>query len=304
MITCNAYFGRGSRIGWFSAVAGKSISMGDFAVVKPFTLIRCDGEVKIGNYTEIGSFSLIFGSANFIVGDKCFSAPQILINVTEDVIIGNEVGIGPRTMIYTHGSFFPYTKGYWVKFGKVIIGNHVWLAAGVFIHPGIEIGNNVFVNSRSVVKDNIPSGKVMEGFPAKYIVDVDKIRRFVSPRRKELLVRHMIKHFASHISKIENNLRLEESSGDDFIFKWKGNISRIRIVGSDDRLNSILQLNHREKTIFLFTNREILQEERQVLTYFDFTSMKASYSKDRLFKELYLFMKRHYGLLFEYDNKY
>ena len=93
-IACDAYFGRASRIGWFSAVTGNSLSMGDFTVVKPFTLIRCDGDVKIGKYTEIASFSLIYGSANFIVGDKCYLAPQLLFNVTEDIIIGNEVEPG------------------------------------------------------------------------------------------------------------------------------------------------------------------------------------------------------------------
>jgi acetyltransferase-like isoleucine patch superfamily enzyme len=301
-IVCNAYFGRGSRIGWFSAVSGNSLDMGEFAIVKPFTLIRCDGDVKIGKYTEIASFSLIYGSANFVVGNKCYLGTHLLFNVTEDVIIGNEVGIASRTMIYTHASFLPYTEGYWVNFGRVVIGNRVWLGAGVFIHPGIEIGNDVFVNSRSVIRKNIPSGKVMEGFPAKAIIDMDKIRRSVSPKRKENLVRQIIKHFAIYISKTEKNLQLEKFSGDDWVFKWKGNTHRISIVGSNHELNSMLRLKHAKKTIFLYHSREIYPEESGVLTYFDFTTMKASYSKDRLFKELYLFMKRHYGLLFEYDT--
>jgi acetyltransferase-like isoleucine patch superfamily enzyme len=299
-IACNAYFGRGSHIGWFSAVAGGSLRMGDLSVIKPFTLIRCDGDVKIGKYTEIGSFSLIYGSASFVVGDKCFLGPQSLINVTEDVLIGNEVGIAARAMIFTHGSFLPYTEGYWVKFGRVIIGNRVWLAAGVFIHPGIEIGNDVFVNSRSVITKNVPSGKVMEGFPARDIVDIDKIRRSVSPRRKELLIRQIIIHFASHISKTEKNLQVEKIN-DDFDFKWNDNTYKIIIVRTNQELNSILK--NSKKTIFLFHSREIFPEESDFLTYFDFTTMKASYTKDRLFKELYLFMKRHYGLLFEYNTK-
>lgn len=277
--------------------------MGDFAVVKPFTLIRCDGDVKIGKYTEIASFSLIYGSANFVVGDKCYLGSQLLFNVTEDVLIENEVGIGPRTMIFTHGSFLPYTEGYWAKFGRVIIRNRVWLGAGVFIHPGIEIGNDVFVNAKSVVTKNVPSGKVVEGFPAKPIIDMDKIRRSVSPRRKELLVRQIINHFTSHISKIEKNFQLVKFSGEDCVFKWKGNTYRIIIVGANHELNRIHWKKNAKKTIWLCHSREIFPEESNVLTYFDFTTMKASYSKDRLFDELYLFMKRHYGLLFEYDTE-
>ena len=74
------------------------------------------GDVTIGNYTEISSFSVIYGCANFRVGNKCYVGPQTWINVSEDVVMGNGVGIGPRTMIFTHGSFLPYTEGYPVRF--------------------------------------------------------------------------------------------------------------------------------------------------------------------------------------------
>lgn len=300
-MACNASFGRRSYIGWFSAVSGDSVRLDDFAVVKPFTLIRCDGDVKIGKYTEIAGFSLIYGSASFIVGNKCYLGTQLLFNVTEDVIIGDEVGIGPRTMIFTHGSFLPYTEGYWAKFGRVIIGNRVWLGAGVFLHPGIEIGNDVFVNSRSVICKKVPDGKVAEGFPAGAIIDMNQIRRSVSPQRKERLIRQILKHFASHISKTQKDLQIEKFKDDDCIYKLKNKTYRIVIEGPNQDFNKMLRSKYAKETICLYPNRQISQDERAILTYFDFTSMKASYSKNRLFKELYLFMNRHYGLFFEYD---
>lgn len=300
---CNASLGRSSRIGWFSVVAGAKIRIGDFSVVKPFTLIRCDGDVEIGKYTEIAGFSLIYGSANFKVGDKCYLGPQLLFNVTDDILIGNEVGIGHRTMIFTHGSQFPYSEGYWVKFGRVIINNRVWLGAGVFIHPGIEIGDDVFINSRSVVTKNVPSGKVMEGYPAKAVIDIEKIRRSVSPQKKEQRIYHIIKHFASYISKIESKVEFKELIDNDFVFKCKGLLKRISIIGPGNKSKNIDQVKHDKNTIFLFYNRKITPEESVVITYFDFTEMKASYSREVLFRELYLFMKRHYGLLFEYQTK-
>lgn len=300
-VFCRARFGRGSHIGWFSSVMGSRIEFGDFSVVKPFTLIRCDGKVKIGKYTEISSFSLIYGGANFEIRDKCYLGPQSLINVTEDVLIGNEVGIGARTMIYTHGSFLPYTEGYWVRFGRVCIGNRVWLAAGVFIHPGVEIGNDVFVNSRSVITENVPSGKVMEGFPAKEIVAMDKIRRTVPPQKKDVLIRQVIKHFASYMSQTEKEVKLEKSNGDDFVFTWNSNEFRISLVGMKQKPNDLRPFKHAENTIYLLNTSEVLPSASKGLTYYDFATMKASYSNDKLFQKLYLFMKQYYGLIFEYE---
>ena len=110
---------------------------------------------------------LIYGAVDFTVGAHSYIGPQSLINADEDVHIGNRSALGPRCMVFMHGSFFPYTEGYWVKFSRVAIDDNVWCAAGVFIHPGIEIGNDVFVNSRSVLAQDFPSGAVMEGFPAR-----------------------------------------------------------------------------------------------------------------------------------------
>jgi len=297
---CGARFGRGSRIGWFSSVIGDEIEFGDFSNIKSLTLIRCDGDVRLGNYTEVSSFSLIYGCGNFNVGNKCYIGPQSLINVTEDVVIGNEVGIGPRSMIFTHGAFLPYTEGYWVRFGKVTIGNNVWLAAGVFIHPGIEIGNDVFVNSRSVITENISAGKVLEGFPAREITEMEKLRRSVSPERKDVLILQVIKHFTDYISKIHKKSHINPQTRNEVNIKFNGKKYLIRFIGSKNDTRNI-EIKNNKNHVFLFNTRDFQNNRNKNIMYFDFITMKASYSKDSLFKELYLFMKQYYGLIFEYD---
>jgi hypothetical protein len=183
------------------------------------------------------------------------------------------------------------------------MGNRAWLAAGVFIHPGIQIGNDVFVNSRSVITKDIPSGKVVEGFPAKELFDINKIRRTVSPERKEHLIRQIVKHFASHLSSTKKNVHFETFTGDNFIIKWQNNKYTISIVRYNNDSNGSFKLKPPKKTIFLNLGRDVIEDNDAFLLYFNFETMKASYSKDKLFNELYLFMKRHYGLLFEYDLK-
>ena len=276
--------------------------MGEFAVVKPFTLIRCDGEVRIGNYTEISSFSLIYGSANFAVGYKCYIGPQSLINVTEDVVIGNVVGIGPRTMIFTHGSFLPYTEGYWVRFGKVTIGNGVWIAAGVFIHPGVEVGDNVFVNSRSVITQSISSGQVVEGYPAKEVYPMEKLRRSVTPAKRDKFIQNTLSHFVSFSKQVDKSIQITDDSDHVVSLRSKGKEFAIALVNSSGDVPPQLEENHYNRIIVLSNCEDwkppFLNEKA---TIFDFTTMKTTYSKDKLCCEFYLFLKQYYGIIFEYE---
>ncbi|MFX0197623.1 MAG: acyltransferase [Candidatus Hodarchaeota archaeon] len=299
---CGARFGRKSNVAWFSAVIGDRIEFGDYSTVKPLTVIRCNGEVRIGNYTEISSFSVIYGPADFHVGNKCYIGPQTWINVSEDVVIGNGVGIGPRTMIFTHGSFLPYTDGYPVRFGKVTIGNNVWIAAGVFVHPGVEIGDNVFVNSRSVIKGNISSGQVVEGFPAKEICPMEKIRRPVTPAKKDTLIINMLKHFASFVTQVYKKAKITEVDDNAVCLRLHGKDYLVGLVNSRGMVPSEFQKNHCDGIIALSNRRDWkLPSIKHKMTIFDFTTMKTSYTRDKLCRNLYLFFKQYYGIIFEYD---
>lgn len=57
-------------------------------------------------------------------------------------------------------------------FGKVTIGDYVYIGADALILPGVTIGNNVLVAAGSVVTKSIPSGVVVAGNPAKIICTV------------------------------------------------------------------------------------------------------------------------------------
>src|SRR5512134_241762 len=77
---CGARIGRNVHIGWFSSIMGRHIAIGDESEIRALTLIRCDGDVRIGRYATISSFILVYGSAGLIVGDHTYIGPQSLIN--------------------------------------------------------------------------------------------------------------------------------------------------------------------------------------------------------------------------------
>lgn len=59
-------------------------------------------------------------------------------------------------------------------FGKVTIGNYVYIGTNALIMPGVTIGNNVLVAAGSVVTKSIPSNMVVAGNPARIICDIDQ----------------------------------------------------------------------------------------------------------------------------------
>ncbi len=49
----------------------------------------------------------------------------------------------------------------------VLIGDNVWLGAGVIVLPGVTIGENAVVGAGSVVSRDIPAGQLASGVPAR-----------------------------------------------------------------------------------------------------------------------------------------
>lgn len=54
-------------------------------------------------------------------------------------------------------------------FGKVVIGNWVYIGTGAQIMPGVIIEDNVLVAAGSIVTKSVPSGVIVAGNPAKII---------------------------------------------------------------------------------------------------------------------------------------
>jgi hypothetical protein len=216
--------------------------------------------------------------------------------------MGNGVGVGPRSTIFTHGSFLPYTEGYPVRFGKVIIGNDVWIPAGVFIQPGLEIGDNVLVNSRSVITKSLPPGQYAAGFPAKPICPLEQIRKSHTPADKDKYILDIVKHFITFLQKTKRGIVVTPQKDDLYFLRSVGHDYLIVLIDSKG-IPSVELEKHLDKRVIMLVNcpnwklPDSLQKKGFV---FDFTTMKTIYSKVKVHHEFYEFMKMYYGIIFEY----
>jgi acetyltransferase-like isoleucine patch superfamily enzyme len=264
--------------------------------VRPLTLINLDGEIELGAYSEISSFTLVYGSSSLKLGEGSYIGPQSLINVEDEVVIGKESAIGARGMIFTHGSFLPYTEGYFVKLNGVRLGERVWCAAGVFISPGVEIGNNSFVNSGSVVTQSIPEGSVVEGNPAKVIYPMSRVKREMTARHVDLALEKILKEFAEICLRRELRINIQEAKRDQLCFMWRGRKYCICIIPSSAQPDEYTTTSDAVKRICITNCPGWKPAKTDII--FDMHSMQTVFNQDRIQEALRIFALRYFGLRF------
>jgi acetyltransferase-like isoleucine patch superfamily enzyme len=293
---CGARFGRHASVGWFSAVMGRRVELGNHTIIRPFTLIHLDGRVKVGDYCEISSFNLVYGSSSLIIGDHSYIGPQSLINADEQVRLGRESALGPRSMIFTHGSFLPYTEGYWAKLAGVTIGDRVWCAAGVFIHPGVEIGDDTFVNSRSVLTQSVPAGSVVEGNPAQVLCPMERVKRKMSPRRVDAALAQLLHDFAEIGLRRTLGIETVEESKYQIRFHWRREPYRIALIPSTGDFHVASEPDSGVRQVLLVNCPG--WSPPSGATVFDLVTMQMPFDSGRIPNVLRLFLLRYYGIKF------
>lgn len=105
---------------------------------------------------------------NNLIGKNHWSSEPYLITIGSNCQLTN-------CKIFTHGGGQVVRKHHpdFDVFGRVTIGDMVYIGTNALIMPGVTIGDNVLVAAGSVVTKSIPSGHVVAGNPAKIICTVD-----------------------------------------------------------------------------------------------------------------------------------
>src|SRR5690606_39194655 len=127
--------------------------------------------VMIWEGVQIDSPSKLVLGKNVSINRNC------IIHAGGGVEIGKNTLIGPNVIIYSQNHKYTYPnqlinqQGYELK--KVIIGDNVWIAAGVIILPGVVIGNNTVIGAGSIVTKSIKSSALAAGNPIKIIKELN-----------------------------------------------------------------------------------------------------------------------------------
>ena len=106
---------------------------------------------------------------NNLIGKNHWSSEPYLISVGSHCQLTD-------CRIFTHGGAQPIRDIHpnFDCFGKVTIGDYVYIGSNSLVMPGVTIGNNVLVAAGSVVTKSIPSRVVVAGNPARVICSIDE----------------------------------------------------------------------------------------------------------------------------------
>ena len=134
----NCSFGSRVSIGRFNNISHSHI--GDGSYTNDFTVIKY---AKIGKYCSI-SWNVTIGGANHDF-ERITSCPLCRL--------------------------FDDEKAYYKSFfeEELVIGNDVWVAAGVHILRGVHIGDGAIIGANSVVTKDVPPYEIWGGNPARFI---------------------------------------------------------------------------------------------------------------------------------------
>lgn len=140
---------------------GEDVFIGHFVFIRP----GC----KIGARTKILAYTFLEGDN--IIGEDVSITPHC--HITKGMMIENKAFIGPglhsmndKQMVHLRRHIKPF------KPCPPIIRRGARVGGGVFILPGIEIGENAVVGAGSLVTKNVNPGEVVYGAPARFIMKV------------------------------------------------------------------------------------------------------------------------------------
>ena len=132
----------------------RGIVVGDGVFLGRGTILSCkDGDIVLGDHTNIGFHSEVFSGSSVTVGRHgLFAAYTYLVGG------GHEFERAESPVVDQART----STG-------IVLGDDVWLGAGAKVLDGVRIGNHVVVGAGAVVTDDLPDGAVAVGVPARIV---------------------------------------------------------------------------------------------------------------------------------------
>lgn len=127
---------------WLLRLFGCRVGHG--VIIRSRSRFHYPWRIKIGDYASIGDDVWLYSIAPITIGRHTIvSQKSFLCTAGHD---------------YNDPCFRTYSK-------PINVGDGVWIAADVFVAPGVTVGNNTVIGARSSVFNDMPPGMICYGYP-------------------------------------------------------------------------------------------------------------------------------------------
>ena len=125
----------------------------------------------VGTDAEVRSPLRVAYGSGISVGARCRIGPGLVADEAATITIGDDVRIDAHVQLLTPVQPLEAERrrAGWEAARPVVLGDDVWLGAGVVVMPGVTIGAGTVVGAGSVVVSDLPAGVLAVGSPAKVI---------------------------------------------------------------------------------------------------------------------------------------
>ncbi|HPR67676.1 MAG TPA: putative colanic acid biosynthesis acetyltransferase [Kiritimatiellia bacterium] len=130
-------------------------------------LLRLFG-ARVGRKVQIMPSVRIWAPWNLALGDHATVSHGVDLYNAARIEIGPHATVSRRAFLCT-ATHDPDHPNMPLVTAPVRIGAGAWVAAEVYVHPGVTIGADALAGVRAVVLHDVPSGQIVGGNPAKFL---------------------------------------------------------------------------------------------------------------------------------------
>jgi len=125
--------------------------------------------VQSGTVIHLGGMNWCEGAGKVSIGDDSTISPNCVLYGTGPggIRIGKRFDCGPFVGIYASRTDYQNIGKH--VFAEVVIGDDVVVFSHAVIGPGVTIGDRAVVAAGSVVLEDVPSGALVGGAPARVL---------------------------------------------------------------------------------------------------------------------------------------
>lgn len=141
--------------------------------------------VEIGDHSRVCDFVFIWGGRGVRIGDHTDVQPQTVVWGGGELVVGDHVSVGLGsillTAVYSHKEGLRMVDGLAedetnALYGKLVIGNDVYIGAHATILPNVTVGEGAIVGAHTMLNKDAEPWGIYVGSPARKIGERPRLR--------------------------------------------------------------------------------------------------------------------------------
>jgi acetyltransferase-like isoleucine patch superfamily enzyme len=127
------------------------------------------GELRIGAKSWLRANCLLNVWGTFVMGPENIVSWYSTIHCGESVTFGSQVGLAERVTVADSMHYFTEPETFFyhnTRHAPVVVGDNTWLAPGVTVTHGTQVGSHCILGAGAVVSGHVPDGHLVAGTAA------------------------------------------------------------------------------------------------------------------------------------------